>query len=925
VAASHETEQSGAGMSHPAAHAPPPQPKAERHSLDAFFAPRAVAVIGASDKPHSVGRSVLWNLISSPFGGTVYAINPRRVNVLGIQAYKSIGALPEMVDLAMVLTPAATVPGIIQECIDAGVKGAIIISAGFRETGEAGRELEDQIRQEIQPEKIRVIGPNSLGLMNPVSGLNAAFASRIARKGTVGFISQSGALGAAILDWSLRVKVGFSAFVSFGSMVDVSWADLLFYLREDPNTKSIVLYMQSVGDARSFLSAAREVALTKPIILLKAGQTERAARVAERTPYYSAADACSDEVLAAAFRRSGILRVDDIESLFSLADVLGKQPRPKGPRLTIVSNAAGPGILATDALVSGGGQLADLSETTMSSLNQMLPGYWNRANPIDILADASPERYAQAVEIAAQDENTDGLLVVLTPQVMTDATRTAERLAALENYRGKPVLASWMGGADVAAGASILNSCNMPVFPYPDKAAQVFNAMWRYSYNLRGLYETPEPDTEKGRRDRAAARRIIESALAGRQTRLSECASKKLLAASGLPVVETRVAYSEEGAVGIAESIGYPVVLTWDSPQLPRERGRGSVHLNLANEAAVRRAYRALQAGAPADEAPGAPKCVIVRAMVETGAYRIVLRSSIDPQFGPYLLFRPGGALGEVYRDRALGLPPLNSTLARRMLEQTRLHAALRGGGGLEPVDLGELEQYLVRFSHLVAEERWIRAIEINPLMATANQIITVDVRVTLHDPDTQVERLPQPAIRPYPREYVTYCTMKNGETVTLRPIRPEDESLMVRFHETLSKDTVYNRFLRLLALDQRVKHERLSRLCFIDYDRAMAIIAVHQVPETAEERILAVTRMVKLHGTSDADFAIIVSDAYHGLGLGTALLQHLARVARDEKVRRLLGVVLPDNRPMLRLCSRIGFTLHKPVGDDVIAELLLA
>ncbi|HWP47138.1 MAG TPA: CoA-binding protein, partial [Candidatus Limnocylindrales bacterium] len=460
----------------------------ERQPLDAIFAPRNVAVIGATEKAGSVGRTVLWNLIHNPFGGVVFPVNPNRHSVLGIKAYPHIGAVPDPVDLAVIITPAPTVPGIIGECVDAGVKGAIIISAGFKECGPEGAELEQQILEQARRGKIRIIGPNCLGVMNPLTGLNATFARTMARPGNVGFISQSGALCTAILDWSLQENVGFSAFISIGSMLDVGWGDLIYYLGDNPHTHSIVIYMESIGDARSFLSAAREVALTKPIIVIKAGRTEAAAKAAAS---HTGALTGSYEVLEAAFRRCGVLHVNNIAYLFHMAEVLAKQPRPRGPRLTIVTNAGGPGVLATDALIAEGGELAELSPETLESLNQLLPVYWSHSNPIDILGDADPQRYAKVLEIAAKDPNSDGLLVILTPQAMTDPTQTAEQLKAYAQNSHIPILASWMGGADVAAGTAILNQAGIPTFPYPDTAARVFNYMWRYSYNLRGLYETP--------------------------------------------------------------------------------------------------------------------------------------------------------------------------------------------------------------------------------------------------------------------------------------------------------------------------------------------------------------------------------------------------------------------------------------------------
>ncbi|MBI4785925.1 MAG: acetate--CoA ligase family protein, partial [Chloroflexi bacterium] len=691
----------------------------EPRPLDAIFAPKNVAVIGATEKAGSVGRTVLWNLISNPFGGTVFPINPNRPGVLGIKAYPNIAAVPDKVDLAVVVTPAPTVPRLIGECVDAGVKGAIVISAGFKEIGEEGAQLEQQMLEQARRGNMRIIGPNCLGVMSTVTGLNATFAAAMAHAGSVGFITQSGALATAVLDWSFRENVGFSAFVSIGSMLDVGWGDLIYYLGDDPHTESIVIYMESIGDARSFLSAAREVALAKPIIVIKPGRTEGAARAAAS---HTGSLTGSDEVLEAAFRRSGVLRVGSIADLFYMAEVLAKQPRPQGPRLTIVTNAGGPGVIATDALITDKGELTELSAPTLDALNQVLPPQWSHNNPIDVLGDASPERYAQALEIAAQDPNGDGLLVILTPQAMTDPTETAERIRKYAQSTGKPILASWMGGADVEAGEAILNRAHIPTFGYPDTAARVFDYMWRYTYNLRGIYETPilPESAAEGAPDRARAEDIIGKVRESGRTILTEFESKELLAAYGIPTVETRVARSEDEAIAAAGEIGYPVVLKLYSETITHKTDVGGVQLNLHDEADVRRAYRAIQdsVGQIAN-LPHAFLGVTVQPMVKLDGYELIVGSSIDPQFGPVLLFGSGGQLVEVFKDRALALPPLNTTLARRMMEQTIIFKALKGVRGRPPVDLAALEQLLVRFSQLVVEQRWIKEIDINPLLAT--------------------------------------------------------------------------------------------------------------------------------------------------------------------------------------------------------------
>src|SRR5579864_529200 len=610
--------------------------RSEGHPLDAIFAPHSVAVIGASDRAGSVGRAVLWSLVSSPFGGTVYPISDKRSSVLGVKAYKSVADLPESVDLAVVVTPAATVPGIISECVEAGVGGAIVISAGFKEHGEQGRELERQILERIQDTGLRVIGPNCLGVLNPITGLNATFASTIARPGNVAFISQSGALCTAILDWAQKEMVGFSAFVSVGSMLDVDWGDLIDYLGNDPRTQSIVMYMESVRDARSFLSAAREVSLNKPIIVIKAGRTEAAAQAAAS---HTGALTGSDEVLDAAFRRCGVLRVQTIADLFYMAEVFAKQPRPKGPRLAIVTNAGGPGVLAADGLLSNGGQLAQLSAESMEALNRILPPHWSHNNPIDMLGDALPERYAKVVEIAAHDPNIDGLLAITCPQGMAGPTATAEHLKPYAHSTGKPVLASWMGGTEVAAGTDLLNRAGIPTFQFPDTAARVFCYMWRYSYVLRGLYETPvlRGDTGEGP-DRAQAQHLIQQARAAGRTLLTEVESKQLLAAFGLPVVRTEVAYSGDEAAATAETIGFPVVLKLFSETITHKTDVGGVILNLRDADAVRRAYQTISSSVREKAGEGHFLGVTVQPMVKTQGYELIVGSSIDQQFGPVLL-----------------------------------------------------------------------------------------------------------------------------------------------------------------------------------------------------------------------------------------------------------------------------------------------
>jgi acetyltransferase len=892
--------------------------RVEGHPLDPIFWPKTVAVVGATERQGSVGRSVLWNLLSSPFGGTVFPINPNRPSVLGIRAYRDLREMPERPDLVVVSTPAATVPGILREAVDLGVPSGIVISAGFKEHGEAGRELERQIAEIIRG-KMRLIGPNCLGVMNPIGGLNATFASAMARPGNVAFISQSGALCTAVLDWSLRELVGFSGFVSIGSMLDVDWGDLIDYFGHDARTDSIVIYMESVGDARSFLSAAREVALSKPVIVIKAGRSAAAAKAAAS---HTGSLTGSDEVLDAAFRRVGVLRVESIADIFYMAEVLAKQPLPCGPRLAILTNAGGPGVLATDALVARGGELAQLSPESMAAYDSFLPPHWSHNNPIDILGDADPERYAKALEIAAKDPGIDGMLVVMTPQGMTKPTQIAEQLRPYARSTGKPLLASWMGGAEATGGEEILNRAGIPTFPFPDTAVKAFTYMWRYAYNLKGLYETPTLRREESL-DRARADAIVKRVRDAGRTLLTEYESKQLLAAYGIPSVRTEVAETSREADRIAAEIGYPVAVKLHSETITHKTDVGGVQLNLKNAEQVRLAFDEIRRLVEEKKGPGHFLGVTVQPMAKLDGYELIIGSSMDAQFGPVLLFGAGGQLVEVAKDSALALPPLNSTLARRMMEQTRIYTALQGVRGRRPVDLAALEDLLVHFSELVVEQPWIKEIDINPLLASPDRLLALDARVVLQDAATPEENLPRPAIRPYPAQYAGEWTMKDGSPVTIRPIRPEDEPLIIKFHEKLSERSVYMRYFQPMKLSTRTAHERLTRICFIDYDREMALVAERRDPASGEGEILGVVRLSKIHGTDAAELAVVILDEFQHLGLGTELVRRNIDVARAERLKRVIANILPENFEMRAVCQKLGFLLEENLEDGIVRGIL--
>ncbi|MCO5188957.1 MAG: bifunctional acetate--CoA ligase family protein/GNAT family N-acetyltransferase [Anaerolineae bacterium] len=888
----------------------------QRKPLDVIFRPKTVALIGATERRGSVGRTILWNLITNSFGGTVYPVTPHHASVLGIRAYPSIDAVPETVDLAIIAVKAEVVPDVVRECVAAGVRGAIIISAGFREVGADGVALEQEISAIAQQGGLRIVGPNCLGIINPISGLNATFARKIAHKGTVGFISQSGALCSAVLDWSLNENVGFSSFISIGSMLDVDWGDLITYLGSDQNTKSIVIYMESIGNARSFLSAAREVALTKPIIVIKPGQTAEAARAAAT---HSGAMIGSDAVLDAAFRRCGVLRVRRLSQLFDMAEALAKQPRPKGPNLTILTNAGGPGALATDMLLSTGGTLTTLSAETHAALDDILPGYWSHGNPVDMLGNAGPEQYAQCLDVLANDPGTDGLLVILSPQAQTEPTQTATALRQIDRstLRGKPLLASWMGGADVAAGEAILNQAEIPTYAYPDTAARIFSYMWQYTKNLRSLYETPylPPDVTP---DRRRVSTIIEAIRAAGRTTLSELESKQLLDAYGIPTVTTYLAQSAAEAVQMADEIGYPVVVKVNSTTIVHKSDVGGVYLNLHDAGAVQEAYTAIADRVGHDGFAG----VTVQPMIaQAEAVELIVGAFPDPEFGPVVLFGGGGTLVEVFKDRALGLPPLNSTLAQRMMRRTRIYNALQGVRGREPVDLPALESLLVQFSYLIVEQRWIKEIEINPLLVSADRMIALDARIVLYASDVSEEALPHLAIRPYPVQYEQPWTTKQGLPVLIRPIRPEDEPLMRDFQTTLSEQSIYMRYFHAINLSQRMAHEYLVRVCHIDYDREMALVVVYDDPETGQQKIIAGGRLSKSAESNEAEFAMLISDNYQRQGLGTELLKRLVQIGCDEGVDHIVAYMLPTNTGMKRISERLGFSFS--IEDDTLKATL--
>lgn len=884
------------------------------HPLEPFFQPQSIAVIGATKTPHSVGNTLMHNLVSGGFEGKIYPINPKYETLFDLKCYPSVDSLPESVELAVIITPAKTVPNIIDQCVAKKIKGAIIISAGFKELGEEGLALENEVLEKARAGNLRLVGPNCLGIMNPLADFNATFAASMALKGNIAFISQSGAMCTAVLDWSLKQKIGFSAFVSIGSMADVNWGDLIDYLGNDPNTQSILMYMETIGNAKDFLSAAKEVALNKPIIVIKAGRTEAAAKAAAS---HTGSMAGSDDVFDAAMKRVGVLRVFEIGDLFDMAEVLAKQPTPKGPRLTILTNAGGPAVLATDSAAHFGAEIAEIAPETIEKLNAFLPSAWSHGNPVDLLGDAGPDRYAKTIEILSEDPQTDGILAILSPQDMTDVIGTAECLKPYAQIPNKPILASWMGGEVVEKGIQILSDANIPTFSYPDTASKIFAAMWRQNYALQALYETPEIREDiKGIQERIQqTEKILQKALTENREILTEEESKQVLKNYSIPTVETIIAATSDEAAHAAEKIGYPVVLKIHSETITHKSDVGGVLLNLKDRESVRNGFSQIKRSVT--EKVGAEHFlgVTVQKMISQEGYELILGSSVDGQFGPVILFGTGGQLVEVFQDRALGLPPLNATLAKRLMSGTKIYTALKGVRGRKGIDFGKLEQILIAFSELVVSHPHIAECDINPLLASSEDLIALDARIVLSkDP------ISQPVIRPYPTQYISTLTLKDGTDVTLRPIRPEDEPLFMDFHEQLSEESVRARYFEELTLEERIRHERMIRICHTDYDREIVLLALQD-----NAKILGVVRLTKIPLTDIATIKIVLIDQMQRKGLGSKMFSKMLEIAKQENVKQIQIQILADNEAMKKILNRTDFSISPSKKNPKILNATLA
>lgn len=886
-------------------------------NLNNLFNPKGIAVIGASDREGSVGRIALTNLLQAK-DRKIFPVNPHKNSVLGRECFKDITSIGKPVDCAVIAAPAKEVPGLIEACGKAGVGGAVIFSAGFKEIGEEGMLLEQQVAALKKQYGMRILGPNCLGFVRPNAGLNATFMRTSPPSGHIAFVSQSGALGSAILDWAVDEHVGFSMFASVGAMMDVDFGDLIDFLGEDNDTRSILIYMEGVGNAKKFMSAARAFAMHKPIIIIKPGRFTESAKAARSHTGSMAGD---DAIYEAAFERVGVVRVKEISDLFNVAEILDSRKLPGGPRLAIVTAAGGPGVMATDALLDNGGQLAKLSDLTIEQLNGVLPPFWSKGNPIDVLGDADASRYGKAIKICLDDAGIDGIMVIYVPMEIAPPDDVAR--AVIENAKNtwKPVIAAWIGGKKVRDAMETLARNNVPNYGTPEEAVKAYLYMYWYKKDLELLYETPAelPVQETPQMDRrelfkmilgekARLKALIRKVMAEGRTLLNEGESKAFLAAYHIPTTIPSTAHNEEEALAIASKIGFPVVIKIVSPDITHKTDVGGVAVGIRTEEQLKQAYERMMATVK----ERAPKAMIegisVQRMIEDIDYELILGSKKDKDFGSVILFGMGGITAELIEDFSIGFPPLNRTLAKRLMEETRAYKLVQGWRGKTPVNLDELETILVLFSYLVVGFPEIAEIDINPLAVSMGKVCAIDARIIL-DGDYRESASPYPhlVISPYPISQVMQSKLTDGTDIVIRPIMPEDEPLEREFLATLSDESRRTRFFSAF---KEVTHDWLVMFCNIDYDRHIAMVA--ETTEKGERKIMGVVRLILDPDLNSGEIAALVHDRFQRKGVGQRLMQRVIEIARRKGLDEIHGEVLTDNRNMLGLCKKLGFATKR-------------
>jgi acetyltransferase len=884
-------------------------------NLDKIFRPKSVAVLGASRTPNSLGFMVLRNLKEGGFTGPIHLVNPKYKRIGNNPCVAGVGQLSARPDLAVICTPAATVPELVRQCGEAGVGGVVILSAGFRESGPAGEALEQAIREAAMPfDGMRIVGPNCLGVMAPHSALNASFANLTPSKGNIAFLSQSGALCTAVLDWAIKENIGFSHFVSIGNTLDVGIGDLIDYFATDALTESIILYVESITESREFMSAARAFARRKPIIAYKAGRfAESAAAAASHTGALAGFDA----VYEAAFRRAGIVRIMEMADMFNCAELLAREKVPRGPRLTIVTNAGGPGVMATDALLERKGVLARLGDATVEKLNQQLPATWSHGNPVDVIGDATPARLGSALTGVLADDGVDAALVVFAPQAVSKPTDAARAVIKVAKSSPKPVLTSWMGGVSMDSGLELLNGAGIPTYQTPEQAVRAFMYLVSYARTREVLYETPRDIPVEFRLDRDKLRAVFNTILSEGHDTLSESTSKALLEAYEIPVAKPFAARNADDAVQIARRIGYPVAMKVMSPQITHKTEVDGVALGLANDDAVEAAFARIVATANQKRPDARVEGVTVQKMVTyPSGLELIVGAKRDPIFGAVLLVGTGGTAAELFRDMALELPPLSERLARRMLESLRSWPLLQGYRGRPVVNIDRLIEVLMRLSYLVADYPEIKELDVNPLLVTPDDAIALDARIILdHDAVLHpVRPYSHLAIRPYPEEYVKQTKLKDGRRVLLRPIKPEDEPMWHDLLASCSQESIWFRFRYVF---KQTTHEMATRFCYIDYDREIAIVA--EMEEGDQRKLVGVGRLVADADRNDAEYAVLVADAYQDGGLGSLLTDYCLTIAEGWGIKQVVAETDPANRRMIELLKHREFDLDYSVSEDVV------
>lgn len=886
-----------------------------QHYLNVLFAPKSIAVFGASDRTDSVGGVVFENLRNSGFSGPVIPINPKRDSVQGVPAFASLDKVGQPIELAVICTPASTVPEIIDACGKHGVEGAIILTAGFSESGAEGKALEKKLLDKAASHGLRFIGPNCLGAMRPGIGFNATFNRGLAKPGKLALVSQSGALCTAILDWAQVNDVGFSSVISMGASADIDFGEILDFLVHDPETESILLYIEGIRHARSFMSALRAAARVKPVIAVKVGRHVAGMKAAQS---HTGALVGGDDVFDAALKRAGVVRVQSVTQLFALAKALSSRYRKCGNRLAIVTNAGGPGVIATDRAADLGLSFATLSDETMAALNAVLPPTWSHGNPVDIIGDATAERYENAIAACMKDDGVDGVLTILTPQAMTEPTAVAEKVIALANNHSKPLLSCWMGEAQVGEARKLFSQARIPQYRSPELAVETFSFIADYYHNQQMLMQTPGPLSVHTEPDIEGARLIIDGVLAERRTVLSEMESKALLSAFRIPVAKTMVAHSPNEALMIAEQLGFPVAMKIHSPDITHKSDSGGVRLNLNDAHAVRAAYHEIISKVEKNRPDAKIEGISIESMVvKPNGRELMIGIVTDPVFGPVITFGSGGTAVEILADRAVALPPLNQHLVGNLISGTRVSKLLKAFRNMPPADMESLETLLLRVSEMVCELPCIREMDINPLIIDENGALAADARVIVSNTLPSADRYAHMAICPYPSDLVSHWQLADGTDVTLRPIRSEDAEMLQDFVRRMSEQSRYFRFMETL---RELSPAMLSRFTQIDYDREMALVAT--VKDGDSEQQLGVARYVINPDGESCEFALAVADAWQGHGIGYRLMNGLIEVARAKELNLMEGEMLAGNVGMKELATSIGFEITHIPGDDGVRKL---